>query len=257
MKKKARRQRASLKTFLQSVYQDSVNMETTCNHRCECCSVSMPQMNYCEFVQIISDVWKKNKTSDEEKLNLICKSLEYFMRFDYNKWGMQSLIKPCLFLDNNTKLCKIYKNRPLNCRIYGLWPDDVYKKRVDKFEEVYKKYGLKREDLPLHSQCPYVKRVDTKNKITEEVLDSLFKELDKMDKVIGDFSDLQIEQRENYRTFHDWLLLKVFGEEWLEKLTTFAMAASKEVMEAQIKAITEVLKDKFTKGEISNVIGDI
>ena len=101
----------NLHSVLQSIYHDYVNLETTCKHRCECCNIAMPQIQYSEFVQIITVLW--NKLSNDEKVSLICKSVEYFFRNEYSKWAKDSLIKPCMLLDGNG-LCKCYNNRPLN-----------------------------------------------------------------------------------------------------------------------------------------------
>jgi Fe-S-cluster containining protein len=243
--------KSDLKSFLQSVYHDTVSLETTCNHRCECCNVAMPACNYCEFVQIITELW--GKLDKKEKVFLLCKSLEYFFKNDYKKWGMSIFIKPCLLLDKKTNLCRIYESRPISCRLYGLWPENDYNQRVDKFEKAYAPLGIKREDLPLHKQCPYVKRKDDSIPLTTEVINSLFKKLDEMDVKIGEFSKLQVSQKENYRTFHDWILLKVLGEEWLTKLTTFALEASREAMENQIKAIQDVWNQSFGEAGLPDI----
>jgi Fe-S-cluster containining protein len=244
--------RANLKTLLQSIYRDHVNLETTCNHNLCCCETAMPMLSSSEFTQVITDLWK---TLDAEgKINTICKSIEYFFKYDYQKWGKDTLVKPCMFLNKGKKICEIYENRPLNCRLYGLWPHDAYTKRVDRFESVYSQYGLKREDLPLNTQCPYVKRKDVSKPITEEVIDELFNKLNEIDKKADGFTNLQIEQKENYRTFHDWLLLKIYGEEWLAKLTAFIMAADKNTMQDQIEQIIKALKENFLKNGIPDVI---
>jgi len=236
------KKRTNLKSTLQSIYNDTVSMQTTCCHTCECCNVAMPQINYSEFVQIVITVWKEK--SHEEILNVICKSLEYFFRYEYEKWGMDALIKPCMLLGKDN-MCTVYEDRPLSCRLYGLWPEEMYNKRVDKFTKAYEKYGLKKEDLPLHSQCPLVKRVDPSVALTEEVIDGLFKQLDDLDKKIGDFSEAQVRQKENYRTFHDWLLLNILGENWLSQLTTFILAADLSTMKDQIEALKVVIRDNF------------
>jgi len=235
--------RKNLKEKLKNIY-DSVDLATTgCEIticRCACCRVAMPQMNYSEFVQLATDLW--NDSSNEKKTDIICKSIEYFFRNEYEKWGMDSLIKPCQFVDKVGR-CTIYGNRPLSCRSYGLWPQEEYEKRVDKFEEAYKKYGLTRNDLPLAKQCKMIRRADGSTELTMEELDGLFTKLDDLDKKVGDFSNLQIKSKENYRTFHDWLLLKVFGEDWLTMLTTFMMSATKEQMEDQVVQLRKVIEE--------------
>ena len=236
------KKRADLKSVLQSIYHDTIDLSTTCNHTCECCKVAMPQINYSEFLQIATTVWK-TKTHDEI-LKIICKSLEYFFRYEYEKWGEESLIKPCMFLGENDR-CTIYEDRPLNCRLYGLWPEEVYNERVDKFAKAYEKHGLKRENLPLNKQCPLVKRNNNEKELTKEIIDELFEKLDNLDKQTGNFSNLQIKQKENYRTFHDWLLLAILGEDWLSKLTAFILAADRDTMIDQLLALQDVIKENF------------
>ncbi len=248
-KKTPVKNRTDLKSVLQSIYHDTADLSTTCCHQCECCNIACPSMNYSEFVQIVTTVWKSK--SHEEILDIICKSVEYFFRYEYTKWGMDALIKPCMFLGAD-KRCEIYEDRQLSCRIYGLWPDSVYNNRVDKFAKAYEEYGLKREELPLHKQCPMVKRVNADVELTEEVINGLFKRLDDLDSKIGSFSDLQIRQKENYRTFHDWLLLSIFGENWLSQLTTFILAADRKTMEEQIEAIKLVIRENF-KSQLPNI----
>jgi Fe-S-cluster containining protein len=236
------KKRTDLKSVLKSIYNDTVNLDTMCSHTCECCKVAMPQINYSEFLQIVTTVWK-NKSHDEI-LEVICKSLEYFFRYEYEKWGKDALIKPCMFLGEDNR-CQIYEDRPLNCRLYGLWPEEMYNERVDKFAKAYEQYGLKKEDLPLNKQCPLVKRVDADKEINKEVIEGLFKQLDDLDKKTGNFSNLQIKQKENYRTFHDWLLFSILGEDWLSQLTAFIMAADKETMIDQLLILQNVIKDNF------------
>jgi Fe-S-cluster containining protein len=245
-----KKKRTNLRSVLQNVYHDSVSLETNCSHSCECCKVAMPQINYSEFVQIATAIWKD--LSHDEILNTICTSLKYFFRYEYTKWGMASLVKPCMFLNSEDR-CTIYEDRPLSCRLYGLWPEKDYEERVDKFVKAYEVHGLSREDLPLNTQCKFVKRVNAEKELTTEVIDGLFKQLDDLDQTIGDFSDAQVRQKENYRTFHDWLLLKVFGEEWLAQLTAFILAADKETMEDQIEALEDVVRENF-KDSLPNII---
>lgn len=233
--------RTDLENTLKSVYEDTISLETKCCHKCECCNVAMPQINYCEFINIVTALWKDE--DDSIKIDFICTSIEYYFRNEYDKWGMDSLIKPCMFLKDN--MCSIYENRPLACRLYGQWPEKMYNERVDKFEKAYAKYGLTRKDLPLGRQCGDVTRVDTSQELTEEVIESLYDMLDDLDKTVGDFSSLQVKQKENYRTFHDWLLLKIFGEEWLSMITSFILAANREQMEDQIGQLQVAVQEKF------------
>ena len=240
---KRNRVKITLKDKLDEIYNSSACLDTTCQSNCICCKTAMPQMNYCEFCQLADEIWRT--TSRSEQIKLICSSIEYFFRNEFEKWGKESLIKPCLLLADDGK-CRFYMSRPLSCRMYGLWPESTYNARVDKFEKAYEGL-LKREELPLNKQCPYVKRTDETVPLTDDLINYLYKQLDELDKKIGGFSDLKIGQRENYRTFHDWLLLKIFGEEWLVKLTQFMIGAKREIIEEQIVAIKSAVVNNFAK----------
>ena len=235
----------TLKDKLAQIY-NSVDLRTTCCRNLTCCSIGCPSMNMCEFTQLMQEIW--NKESKERKSDLICKSLEYFFHNDFAKFGMETMQKKCMLLDEGNKGCSYYESRPLNCRLYGLWPEDVYKARVDRFEKAYQGL-LTRDQLPLNTQCPNVRRVDPSKPLTKEVFDEMFARLDDLDRQIVGFSSVQIKNRENYRTLHDWILYKVFGEEFLSAMTTFMMAASKEVIADQLEQIKVAARARFMKEE--------
>jgi Fe-S-cluster containining protein len=241
--KKAPKQ-ITLEQALDNIYYGMVNLETTCCGNITCCSSAMPQLNLSEFNVIIEKLW--NVSSRSEKIEMICKSVEYFFKTQYEQFGLEIFHKPCMLLKKDGK-CLVYKNRPLSCRMFGLWSEKTYAARVDKFEKAYSEFGVKREELPLNKQCPNVKRVDATVPLTDGIINNLYKQLDALDKKVGNFSDLQIEQKENYRSFHDWLLLRIFGEEWLVKLTTFILSSNREVIEDQIRALKDAVRVKFAK----------
>jgi Fe-S-cluster containining protein len=234
--------RVTLKDKLSRVY-NAIDLTTTCQGKCECCKAACPSMNYCEFTQLIKEIWDKESTGS--KIELVCTSIEYFFRYEFEKWGVETLIKPCMLLDKNNR-CKYYESRPLSCRMYGLWPKEAYKKRVDKFEKAYEGL-LKRKELPLNTQCTCVKRLDDSHEITVEIIEDLYAELDNIDRrVMKGFSEIQIKEKENYRSFHDWLLLKVFGEQWLSMLTSFMLAADRKTMEDQILELKAAVRENFS-----------
>jgi len=233
-----------LKAVLQGIYNNVIDLKTTCKGTCECCKVAMPTMSYSEFSQLITEIW--DNEANETKIDLICKCIEYFFHNEFEKFGMETMVKPCMLLDDKGR-CEYYESRPLNCRLYGLWPDHVYKERVDKFEKAYDGL-LKRDEIPLNTQCPHVKRVDETEELTEEIIEELFQALDDLDAKIGYFSNAQIKQGENRRTFHDWMLLKIWGEEGLSNLTTVMLGLDKEGVDDQINAFKGVIREKFTDG---------
>jgi len=240
---KSKTPKIPLKSKLAGIYNE-INLQTTCEGKCDCCKVAMPQMNYCEFLQVLNEIWDTEDTNG--KIDIIKTSIEYFFRHDFDKWGKESLVKPCMLLAEDGK-CRYYESRPLSCRMYGLWPEADYNTRVDKFEKAYEGL-LKRDELPLHTQCPYVKRVDDTVELTTEVIESLFAKLDALDGRMERFSASQIANKENYRTFHDWFLLTFFGENWLTAMTDFILKADIKAMRDQIEQVNIVVDEKFKDG---------
>jgi Fe-S-cluster containining protein len=244
-KPKARKNKVQvdLKAVLQGIYHNVIDLRTTCNGVKICCETAMPTMSYSEFSQLVTEIW--DNEANETKIDIICKCIEYFFHYEFDKFGMETMIKPCMLLSDGK--CEYYESRPLSCRMYGLWPSDMYKTRVDKFEKAYEG-KLTRDEIPLNTQCPHVKRVDDSEELTEEVIEELFTALDDLDARVGNFSATQIKQGENKRTFHDWMLLKIWGEEGLSGLTTVMLGLDKDGIEDQIQAFKSVIREKFTDG---------
>lgn len=165
-----------------------------------------------------------------------------------------------------------------NCRLYGLWPEDMYEKRVTAMGEAF---DLPKEELPLNTQCKLVRRKPQVCKkcngdgfVTEEGLDANRLEcedckgkgkivppaltemqikrmsyaLNVLDKNVFKLKDKQIANFWNYRTIHDWALFFFFGEEWLMDLTHFAVKADKEAKDGLVDQlridITKVLEEE-------------
>lgn len=249
----------TLKEKLQSIYATR-NLSTVCCRQCSCCRVACPQMKYSEALSIVNTVW--TAWAREAKVAFLMTCVRYFFS--------KSLIKPCPMLVG--KDCLIYDDRPLNCRLYGLWPEDVYEKRVASLSKII---GLDKEKIPLNTQCPYVElkplpcpvcngtgRVDgdqpcpdclgdgvtKKAHLTSEKIDKMFSALDKLDRDVAGVPDEKIASYWNYRTLHDWVLFIFFGEQWLMAMTHYAMSSSAE----NIKAFLDVL-EKEIDGKIENM----
>lgn len=206
-----------LRDKLQEIY-NIVNLETTCCRQGVCCLVACPQMNYSEATQILDRVWAE--WSQDDKKKLIMKSMRYYFS--------NSMVKACPLLKKGSDGhlgCSVYGDRPLMCRLYGMWPKATYERRVKRFEEAT---GFNKEQLPLNTQCSHVKRVDDEIEITDEIIDGLTAKLDLLDARVGKFTPEQIEKRGNYMTIHDWIMIKFFGEDKLAILTDFLLAATKE-----------------------------
>jgi len=207
-------------------------LDTVCCRQCGCCRVACPQMKYSEAVNIMNRVF--SEWSREDRKELLKTSIRYFFS--------RSLIKPCPMLRGNE--CRIYEDRPLNCRLYGLWPQEAWERRVERISE---RLGLEKEKIPLNTQCPFVK-LKNGDPLTEEQIDGMFATLDKFDHWLlsqGDSNKFEewssrIEKNWNYRTFHDWILLHFWGEERLMNMTAIATTATEE----QLKLFLEVVDEQ-------------
>ena len=226
---------------LNEIYGLSGSLETSCCRQCSCCRVACPQMKYSEALQIITGIW--NNWTKEEKRELLMTCIEYFFS--------RSLVKPCPMLSEST--CKVYKDRPLNCRLYGLWPKEMWEKRV---ETISKKLDLEKEKIPLNTQCQFV-QLKRGGALSEDAIQKMFDAIDALDiqilsgeqssstgadskkksdgKVIG-----MVRNNWNYRTIHDWILFFFWGEEKLASMTDVALIASKTQLDAFMKTMREM-----------------
>jgi Fe-S-cluster containining protein len=228
--KKAKKR--TLQDKLQEVY-SIVNLETSCCRQCVCCLTACPQMNYSEAVQILDHIW--DTWSQDEKKKLLVKSVKYFFS--------NSVIKACPLLgkmDNGQYGCRVYEDRPLNCRMYGQWPEDMYEKRVEGFLSVTE---MDRKEVPLNTQCAHVERVD-ENPLTEDMINNLYSFLDNIDLKIGTFTTKQVERNYNKRTIHDWVLAKFWGEERLTTMTDYFLAAKEEEVEDFVVQFEKVIQEQ-------------
>lgn len=232
----------SLKEKLQEVYA-TVNLKTVCSGHCVCCHVACPQMNYSEFLVIVDSLYRRETKAD--RVAVLKASIKYFFS--------NSLVKPCPLLLG--KSCSVYDVRPLSCRLYGLWPEEMYEERVTRFMKVT---GLQKKEIPLNTQCKFVTRVDLSQPITREVIESMFKQLDVLDMSVGGFNEQQVNKRYNQRTWHDWFMVTVFGEDRLSALSTYFLAAKeedvKDLAEKMCEQVDKIGDDMFAK--VSKEVGD-
>src|ERR1035437_647304 len=105
-----------LETLIERVYTKE-DLSTVCLRQCTCCRVACPQMKFCEASSIIDHIWAT--WSPEDKKKVLVDAVKYFFS--------DSLVKPCLMLKGN--VCQEYERRPLNCKLYGLWPSEAWESR--------------------------------------------------------------------------------------------------------------------------------
>ncbi len=257
---------------LEEIYSVSGPISTVCCRQCGCCRVACPQMKYSEALRIVSKIW--NTWPAAEKKELLVRSVEYFFS--------KSLIKSCPMLAG--EVCKVYNDRPLNCRLYGLWPADTWEKRVDGFS---RRLGLPRDMIPLNSQCEFVELAMVKcpdcdetgdgqnggicqtcggqrkikpSPLTDQKIQNMFDLLDQLDvQILSDgategmkkkTAEGRVKSNWNYRTIHDWILFFFWGEDKLSQMTEVIMVASQE----QLDGLLETFRGLIPQADLSHNI---
>ena len=224
------KRRVSLDTKLHSIY-SMEDLKTVCCRQCTCCRVACPTMKKCEATSIIDKIWSSWNKDDKKKLLATC--VKYFFS--------DSLIKPCPLLRGSE--CRVYDDRPIACRIYGLWPETSWKKRVEMFS---KSTGLQKHQLPLNFQCTNVKRAKGLPDLTDEQIQLMFDALDGLDMVMG-ATDLQVKSSWNFRTIHDWIIWTFWGEDFLVQWTSLLLSMNAEQRASVVEAFLQQV-DKMDIG---------
>jgi len=113
--------------------------EPPCKPGCANCCSDYFAISDIEYGMIIYSIQKWNSKQKEEVLLKAIKNADTFMKaypeifnyFEQDSTGDKDKLKalknipdgmrmPCVFLDENTKQCKIYNVRPLICRLFGV-----------------------------------------------------------------------------------------------------------------------------------------
>jgi len=201
---------------------------TTCSNRGECCRAGCPNMYYCEYVRMAEHV---AELPLERRAVIIEESLRRYL-----KPQVVDDPKPCLFLSETIidgvitgSRCDVYEVRPLKCRLYGLIPEEMYKRNV---ASVAREMEVEKERVPLCVQCDQVRgRV-----MAESEIAAMEKDLRQADLVLGMPKSVQ-DDGFGFLTFHDWHLMTQLGEEWLEGLSALRLRCSDDEKEQFVAAL--------------------
>ena len=200
------------------------------------CKLMNPSVLYIEFLNSWNHVvsnWPDKKIGD-----LIEKSLRNYL-FDQK-------IKGCVFFDNESNMCSHHDHRPYSCRAYGIVPDEEFKPRYERLKVIY-------PDVPY--QCNLVETEDG-SKVTTKDTDFWWKEVLQAEKAIGIKNEyINDESHGSYRTYHDHILIHLFGEENLEKLSLARINLNKEEKEKVIQQMMSAynnIKEKMNNGSIKS-----
>jgi len=192
----------------------------------KCCKVQHPHCYSVEFYHIMEELknWSLKETVD---LHVSCVS--NYLSNDLNK--------PCVFLDKN-KRCRIYDSRDYNCRAFGIIPKKAYTKRVRAVKKQFP--GVR---LGLESQSDCCGGIHPETFIGAKKLDQIFSDILDLDRELG-IEDQDIDQNNNYMTFHDHYLLFYYHErkEMLEQLTNIKYNCSETEKRKFLDNMREMLE---------------
>jgi Fe-S-cluster containining protein len=169
-----------------------------------CCECQSPQLLYSEFLNLWNSVMRDWDV--EQICDVIEKSLQNYV--------MGSTTKGCVFFDKNTKMCRVHKKRPYNCRIYGITPEEEFKPRLERMKAVYKDVA----DAIIKDQCHLIKTADGKEVTTEDT-DKWWMKLVEIERGIGiPKENVNDDMGGSYRTPHDHVLLYMLPDFIMQKL---------------------------------------
>lgn len=186
-----------------------------CSVTAECCKVFSPPMNLVEFVHIMTNI---GELTQEQKSNLAVKCVDSFVNPDY--------FKACTLL--NDVNCSVYNERPLACRLFGVYVEAEYEERVRKVSAKIPEYV----DIPFKKQCRNLEYTDGKREIFRGHSDRIFKQIHELDMEF--FSSLSSEQAKDivmssltYMPFEAHYLSVVIGPDALDLLAEMKMSLRK------------------------------
>ena len=181
-----------------------------------CCQVQNPSVLYVEFLNSWREV--TSNWSDERMGNLIRACLRNYL-FDKPSKG-------CVFFDHESKMCSQHETRPYNCRIYGITPEEEFKPRYERLRVL---------NNEVRDQCHLVE-TENGEPVTTKDTNSWWNQVKQQEKAIGIKEELITDEPEgSYRTYHDHILIHLFGIEHLEKLTAARMYLEDEDKESLIE----------------------
>tara|TARA_B100001778_G_scaffold334967_1_gene349838 strand:+ start:40437 stop:41192 length:756 start_codon:yes stop_codon:yes gene_type:complete len=202
-----------------------------------CCQVQNPSVLYIEFLNTWNYV--TSNWSDQQIGNLIESSLRNYL-FDKS-------VKGCVFFDHESKMCSQHETRPYNCRVYGIIPEEEFRPRYERLKVI---------NPDVRDQCGLVETADG-SEVTPKKTDSWWNQARQAEKAIGIKDELITDEPfGSYRTYHDHVLIHLFGEEHLEKLSTVRVHLGDEeknrIIEQMMSAyykLKEQLNDESIESE--------
>lgn len=198
----------------------------------ECCKRGVPPAYQVEFLNMLNAT---SDWSDDEKQDLILQCIEIARN--------PKMDKPCVFLGPDDG-CKIYNNRPLNCRLYGMCggvgdKPRAYAWSLERFEHEFaniedakfyfeklfsgdfnpdkinaaikRDFGVERESGIVNRECP---NVAVENDVVVES-DYKWNKLQDIESALLGADIKDDSNNSTYMAFHIALILHVYGEDAL------------------------------------------
>jgi Fe-S-cluster containining protein len=129
--------------------------QTRCHRKADCCSM-LPEMTLLEAISVMRLLADMPAPM---RIQLIKRIAEYFFVNAVE-------ITACPFLKGQE--CVIYQSRVLGCRTYGLWSQKYYlnlanqnRKAKQRFQQQWRKIGIKLPQAVIDFQLPYCLAVET------------------------------------------------------------------------------------------------
>ena len=180
-----------------------------------CCSKQQPNVLKIEF-KLIWDFIIKNWSKDSFLLIVEKALMSYVFKLQEN---------PCIFLSKENK-CTIHENRPYNCRIYGIIPEEEFKPRYERLKIIY---------TNTRDQCNLIKTIDG-SIVSKKDTDQWWSDLCVLEKAAG------VEEKKihdgysgSYRNFYEHVILELMGEEGMIFLQKIRVELSEEEKKDAIK----------------------
>lgn len=188
-----------------------------------CCFLQTPQVLYTEFLNTWNNV---SHNWNDIKFELL---IERCLR----KYLFPNKDKSCVFINKENSLCDQHTTRPLNCRIYGITPEEEFKPRYERLKVIYPE---------ARNQCNLVSTVNGE-KVTIKDTDNWWLELCSIEMSIGIKKELITDASGgSYRTYHDHILIHILGEAGMEKLSELRVKGSPNEKEHTIINIINAMK---------------
>lgn len=188
-----------------------------------CCSKQQPNVLTVEFKSIwnfIINNWRKDSF-----LLIVEKALiSYVFKPQDN---------PCIFLSKENK-CTIHDNRPYNCRIYGIIPEEEFKPRYERLKVIYPN---------TRDQCRLIKTIDGRT-VSKKDIDVWWDDICNLEKSIGiDGKNIHDGYSGSYRNFYEHVILELMGENGMIFLQKIRLEFSEEEKKDTIKRCLDTLSN--------------